>query len=405
MSEITIGRLFNEDRFSNITWKVIFLLLYSPVGILLAMIRMFMVLQAYVAASLLRSQVSVRRFILRVVCCVLGIIVEEDSSECKRNESARLIVSNHLSIFDHIPIHLLTNCVTFVNCDLPNWLLYGIGLKNVPEKESSSTEDVRITALKSELRQHNDPILVFPEEDTTSGVVGLLKFSSWWASEIESVQPVAVYLKRSPIVDIKASVLGSSWYSDYFWSFFVPYSVYTIKYLPVIEKDAEESSESFAERIQAAIAENMNLAKTNFTKFDKAEYEKRFLKDRHREFILNRQSMILSNHRELQRMVMQVAEVLPHVPREVIFRDLEITGNVDITITNLLENRIEYSPTDMYANQRPMEAVAGPSSSPSTETKVSPTSSMAQQHITFQERKAKLIEDARRRYKEKHNIP
>lgn len=52
------------------------------------------------------------------------------------------------------------------------------------------------------------------------------------------------------------------------------------------------------------------------------EYEKRYIKDKHRAYILTQQSMILKNHRELQKMVLQVSEVLPHVPREVIFRDL-----------------------------------------------------------------------------------
>ena len=90
MSDPTIDRLFYKDRlveyslrtatdaarqlsdvchccfrFPDSTWKVIFLLLYSPVGILLALIRMCMVLQAFVAATLLRSQVSVRRLALR----------------------------------------------------------------------------------------------------------------------------------------------------------------------------------------------------------------------------------------------------------------------------------------------------------------------------------------------------
>ncbi|XKL66552.1 hypothetical protein PGB90_009972 [Kerria lacca] len=38
--------------------------------------------------------------------------------------------------------------------------------------------------------------------------------------------------------------------------------------------------------------------------------------------------MIMKNHRELQKMVMQVSEVLPHVPRDNIFRDLGIKLNV-----------------------------------------------------------------------------
>lgn len=59
------------------------------------------------------------------------------------------------------------------------------------------------------------------------------------------------------------------------------------------------------------------------------EYEKRYVKDKHRSLILNQRSMIMKNHRDLQKMVIQVSEVLPHVPRDVIFRDL---GNVNLDV-------------------------------------------------------------------------
>lgn len=56
--------------------------------------------------------VSCCRFVLRVVCCALGIIIEEDESVCNRDKNTRFLVSNHLSILDFVPIHLLTNCQT-----------------------------------------------------------------------------------------------------------------------------------------------------------------------------------------------------------------------------------------------------------------------------------------------------
>ncbi|KAK7582684.1 hypothetical protein V9T40_014129 [Parthenolecanium corni] len=404
MSDISIEQLFNEDRFSNASWKVIFLLLYSPVGILLAMIRMFMVLQAYVAAYLLRSQVSVRRFILRVVCCALGIVIEEDESECKKNKSVRFLISNHVAIFDFIPIHLTSNCLALIHCDAPDWLLNGIGLQSLSPKSTNSHDSTRLELLRSILKNRKDQILLFPEEAMTKGTTGLMKFSHWWCSEAESVQPVCLYLKRPSLIDIKPSVLGSSWYSDYFWFFFVPYSIYSVKYLPVIEKIDGEEDEVYAERVQAVIADNMRISKTKYTYSDKMEYEKRYVKDKHRSLILNQRSMIMKNHRDLQKMVIQVSEVLPHVPRDVIFRDLETTGNVDVTITNILEGKVPLTSRDDLGHPRSFDdSLAGPSSS-SGSRYVSTCSTMSQQHMTFQERKAKLIEDARKKYMEKHDM-
>lgn len=55
--------------------------------------------------------------------------------------------------------------------------------------------------------------------------------------------------------------------------------------------------------------------------------------------------MIMKNHRDLQKMVIQVSEVLPHVPRDVIFRDL---GNVNLVATifvfsHLLVQNVNFS--------------------------------------------------------------
>lgn len=52
------------------------------------------------------------------------------------------------------------------------------------------------------------------------------------------------------------------------------------------------------------------------------EYEKRCRKERHRPPKLDYCRRIVKGHDELSRMAIQVSEVLPHVPRDVIFRDL-----------------------------------------------------------------------------------
>lgn len=49
--------------------------------------------------------------ILKTLCFTLGIVVREECEE-KCDESAQVIITNHISMLDYIPIHLLTGCVT-----------------------------------------------------------------------------------------------------------------------------------------------------------------------------------------------------------------------------------------------------------------------------------------------------
>lgn len=49
--------------------------------------------------------------ILKTLCFTLGIVVREECDE-KCDDSAQVIVANHISMLDYIPIHLLSGCVT-----------------------------------------------------------------------------------------------------------------------------------------------------------------------------------------------------------------------------------------------------------------------------------------------------
>ena len=49
--------------------------------------------------------------ILKTLCFTLGIVVREERED-KCDQTAQVIIANHLSMLDYIPIHLLTGCVT-----------------------------------------------------------------------------------------------------------------------------------------------------------------------------------------------------------------------------------------------------------------------------------------------------
>lgn len=93
------------------------------------------------------------------------------------------------------------------------------------------------------------------------------------------------------------------------------------------------------------------------------------------------------------------------------------TKNVDHTITNILEGHVRYTPEPQRRKPNP---AAGPSTA-SSSSAGSPSSSSAssaslvaaastfgksaqERTLSFQERKKQLIENARKRYIEKHNL-
>ena len=49
--------------------------------------------------------------VLRLMCLVLGITVEQDNKQ-QYDKSARVIVANCVTRFDYIALHLVTGCVT-----------------------------------------------------------------------------------------------------------------------------------------------------------------------------------------------------------------------------------------------------------------------------------------------------
>ena len=54
-----------------------------------------------------------------------------------------------------------------------------------------------------------------------------------------------------------------------------------------------------------------------------------------------------SNHTVIR----QVQEVLPHVTHDAIHKDLALTKDVDLTITNIIEGRVQFNPLAPSANE------------------------------------------------------
>lgn len=412
-----IEQMFDFQRLPNDRFILLLLLLYSPVGVCLMLLRIFIGVHVFLVSCALPDSI-VRRFIVRIMCSVLGLHVRQDSPRLW-DKTARLYICNHVTHFDHNIINLLTSCNTPLLEGPVGFLCWARGFMELGQGVQSRAE------LTETLRRYCSspaalPLLLFPEEDTTNGRNGLLKFSSWPFAVSDTIQPVALLVKR-PFIAVNSP--ESTWLTELLWTFFVPFTVYHVRWLPPLSKEDGESHQEFASKVQELLATELGVISTQITKADKAEHIKRKRHTANQTAHSNlgarprtvAQGFLGTNAgaegSRVARMAQQVKEVLPDIPLSVITRDLLQTNCVDTTITNLLEN------TDQFSSEAAVDTPSGPakqaaSSTPSVTASTPNLKPAAKsfgrtpidRHMSLHERKEALYEYARRRYIEKHGL-
>ncbi|NXD17751.1 AUP1 protein, partial [Nothocercus nigrocapillus] len=387
-------------------------------GLCLLVLRLFIGVHVFLVSCALPDSL-LRRFIVRVMCSVLGLFVRQNDPRL-RDGSVRVYIANHVTHFDHNVINLLTSCNTPALNGAPGFICWSRGFLELGATGSRAELVDSLRVYSSQ--EGNAPLLLFPEEAATNGRVGLLRFSSWPFSIMDMVQPVALQVQR-PLITV--SVADSSWIAELLWTFFVPFTVYQVRWMPSVPRRAEELSEDFALRVQELLAVELGVVSTRLTAADKAEHMKRL---RHTSLLpfapgmwprllpeprprvpssLAGAGSSAPEHVQIAAMAQRVKEVLPHVPLEVIWTDLAQTDCVDTTIANLLEGRVSFFPeskeatTDLPAPSTSQAAAASafqgsivvPSSKPATKHFAK---SPVERHLSLQERKRALYDYARR---------
>ncbi|XP_054489863.2 lipid droplet-regulating VLDL assembly factor AUP1 isoform X2 [Agelaius phoeniceus] len=412
-------RLFDSHRLPTDGFLLLALLLYAPVGLCLLVLRVFIGVHVFLVSCALPDSV-VRRFIVRVMCSVLGLLVRQSDPRL-RGAGARVFIANHVTPFDHNVVSLLTSCNTPALSGAPGFICWSRGFMELGVTGSRAE---LVDSLKEySAQQGNPPLLLFPEEAATNGRAGLLRFSSWPFSILDEVQPVALQVRR-PLVAV--SVADSSWITELLWTFFVPFTVYQVRWMPSVPRRADERSEDFALRVQELLAMELGVVSTRITAADRTEHMKRLRHTAQRlpfaPALSQRPAARPRVPPSLPRgapedvrvvaMAQQVKEVLPHVPLEVIRTDLVQTNCVDTTIANLLEGRVHFfpenkEPGDLPAPSTSQAAAASgiQGSVPAPSSKPAPkqfAKSPVERHLSLQERKRALYDYARRRFAEKH---
>ncbi|VVC37403.1 Ubiquitin system component Cue [Cinara cedri] len=383
-SNIIVENLVDKSRFPNTVNETLGIIVYFPFGVILAFLRVFIGLNAIVLTLILSHYPNVRRSLLRIMLGILGLLVVKKKNSASKN--SKVLVSNYLSIFDHIAIYLATGTFTPTK-RVKDPLALFFGLVSLIPYNNTATENA---VLKRFISNENDEnsLVLFPEGAPTNGKCALLRFSTLPANISNNLQPVVVTIKRPPFANVNLSVLGSKTIFEILWFLFVPFTIFEYKLLNVIERSEDETDESLMSRVEVAISQELNISTSNITKNDKKEYEKKYFLE-----LAENAGKHVDNFEEdpeTLRMAAQVSDVLPYVPRNVIVANLRRTRSVDITITNILDGTVKYTPL--------------PKSSKESKTITKNTAPNNFGVGSFMERKTKLIDEARQRYIKKHGL-
>ncbi|XP_027560705.1 ancient ubiquitous protein 1, partial [Neopelma chrysocephalum] len=420
-TECLAGAPWGRSGFPTDGFLLLALLLYAPVGLCLLVLRLFIGVHVFLVSCALPDSV-LRRFIVRVMCSVLGLLVRQNDPRL-RGAGAKVFIANHVTPFDHNVVSLLTSCNTPALNGAPGFICWSRGFMELGVMGSRAE---LVDSLKEYSSQRgNPPLLLFPEEAATNGRAGLLRFSSWPFSILDVVQPIALQVRR-PLVAV--SVADSSWITELLWTFFVPFTVYQVRWMPSVPRRADEPSEDFALRVQELLAMELGVVSTRITAADRTEHMKRLRHTARLPFAPASSQRLVAQPRvpphlpggapedvQVMAMAQQVKEVLPHVPLEVIRTDLAQTNCVDTTIANLLEGRVSFFPesqeagTDLPTLSTSQAAAAsgiqGSVAAPSAKTATKQfAKSPVERHLSLQERKRALYDYARRRFAEKHGV-
>ncbi|XP_052250890.1 lipid droplet-regulating VLDL assembly factor AUP1-like isoform X1 [Dreissena polymorpha] len=407
---VEISALVTESRFPP-GFKYALMVLYFPIGVFLIVCRVLIALHTYMVVCLMPRAAARRQFV-RGMFGVLGvhIWVEEDPSTI--SDTPRVLVSNNTSVLDHCVIDVVISHFVPYHSNVPKPLQWVLGYKDLVTgvcKENIPRD------LRNFIQEHKIPLLIQPEGATTNGS-GLLKFNPL-AFELQlAVQPVSIHLSRLSF-PCALSTMDSPRWTDVLWCFFAPVTVYKLKTHPLMVKNEEESVEDFAERVREVISTALTIERTDLTAADLAEHVKR-LKSSPQTITRtkpmpsqpagnygNSGSCVDSLDSELRRMIQQVKDVLPQVPVIAVKKDLEITKDVDATITNILEGRVEYCEEEV----KPVTSASSPTCVLDKDSTLFRASSFSRnpndRHLSLEDRKRLMLETARLRYKEKHNVP
>eukprot|EP00944_MAST-04C_sp_MAST-4C-sp1_P014260 g14260.t1 len=260
----------NAHRRFNFTSTVSYIvfLLYFPIGIVLALLKLLVILPLS-GILVTITPACFHTFLTRYVICLLyGVWIEIKGKPDVVN--ARIWAANHLSEVDALAIRACGNpYILGYSFYLQLWWLKLSPLRllnmvYVPQKSRSEGNSAQRDEIRNQVRgileNKSNPILVFPEGGLTNGKAGLLQYHKFMFSLNVGVQPIVLKHRRPLPININSEANGTTFFHNVFWFCFVPFQMYTVEFLPVMHVDIENNEDAltFSRRVACATAAKCN---------------------------------------------------------------------------------------------------------------------------------------------------
>lgn len=376
-----VSSYVNSSRFPKASSPIQMVLfaVTLPLCLSLALIRLFLGLQALIILCVMPKRLKLRRYFLRLVLMLIGVFLHVEKPP-KKSFKPAVIVSNHVSVLDRLLVECCTPCYTLSVRDIPLLVRLVIGsLDMTPRHEAPPPTAVA----KTHLDNSDVPILTLPEQIMTNGG-GLLKFASWPFSISPDVQIACVEVKRLHFLRPNLSHVFASSTSDFFWCLFSPAHFATIRFLSVGEDWKDRNPEQKASFTQSLISHELEIPALKLTCHDVSEHKK---------------SLVKEQVVDLDSLVRQVVEVLPNIPESEIRADLMRTRDTTQTIYNLVKTAPRTVPNKSLLKNTATSA-AGSTGKASGSVFKNPVARANMLEL----KKAELIASGRARYIEKHGL-
>jgi len=410
-----VEKLVWLKRYSSYS-KLVPLVLYLPFGLAIGVLRFFIFLHACLLSFLLPNGFPLKRLILRIMLTVTGLPISIQGMptiDCKK----KVVIANHVTNLDPFILALLNPMILTLETSTPHLNCTKGKLKTLELPGDKDHSEV-VQHVNAKIRDINEPLLFFPERFKTNGRNGVLKFSTLPFDLDCPIQPVTIQAYRY-LFDIHVSTHSSSIYEDLFWCFLTPMTIFKVRYLPVTEPKQDESKDEFMKRVQVNMARSLGVTASDLTAHDVQDYVKKQAAKETAPRAPRRplpprapvqaplQAPVASppacqsGDAEVKVMLKQVKDVLPDVPDGCILADLRSTKDVDTTIANILDGRVDPS---QYKDE-PEKPLTSLTSNAGMLFKASSFAKLPKaRQMSFQERKVAMLEAARLKYRIKHGL-
>jgi 1-acyl-sn-glycerol-3-phosphate acyltransferase len=268
--------LFHATRLSRpITiWHFVFFL-YFPFGIILMIWRGFWVIIWELFMFDIGKWLNLSHFFFKIYAAGFLMFTSvsglENLQKNKNGKTPRIIVANHVSEFDVVPLKSIFGSFSTVAPEYYKRLVFTrrVILELDPlYMDLGGKEEVR-QRIRAHLEKTKSPLLVFPEGCLTSGDTGLMMYHKFLFELEEPVLPVVLRVHRP--MPVHVDTLCTPVWHNVLWFALCPWQHWSVEILPVAEAKPGEDGKQFANRVQRQTADALGISATSFSKKDKKE--------------------------------------------------------------------------------------------------------------------------------------